>query len=101
MIKWISPILMMKIKLILINVNVMKDDVNVKEIQLNIFFYCHFFLFFSLIEEEHFKRQTQVVQRNLPRPNDVNLTILRPANAEGPMNDFQKVELLLIFVFNK
>jgi hypothetical protein len=80
----------------------MKDDVNVREIQLNIFFHCcFFFLFFSLIEEEHFKRQTQVVQRNLPRPNDVNLTILRPANAEGPMNDFQKVELLLIFVFNK
>jgi hypothetical protein len=50
------------------------------------------FFFSSLIEEEHFKRQTQVVQRNLPRPNDVNLTILRPANAEGPMNDLQKVE---------
>jgi pre-mRNA-splicing factor CDC5/CEF1 len=30
-------------------------------------------------QEEHFKRQTQVVQRNLPRPNDINLTILRPA----------------------
>jgi hypothetical protein len=54
--------------------------------------------FHSLIEEEHFKRQTQVVQRNLPRPNDVNLTILRPANAEGPINDLQKVELLLIII---
>jgi hypothetical protein len=55
-------------------------------------------IFFSfLVEEEHFKRQTQVVQRNLPRPNDINLTILRPANAEGPMNDLQKVKILLCF----
>jgi pre-mRNA-splicing factor CDC5/CEF1 len=46
-------------------------------------------------QEEHFKRQTQVVQRNLPRPNDVNLTILRPANAEGPINDLQKAEELI------
>ena len=53
-------------------------------------------LFFSLsfVEEEHFKRQTQVVQRNLPRPNDVNLTILRPANAEGPITDLQKVNFV-------
>ncbi|CAF0733392.1 unnamed protein product [Rotaria sordida] len=46
-------------------------------------------------QREHFKRQTQVVQRNLPRPNDINLTILRPANAEGPMSDFQKAEELI------
>ncbi|CAF2062203.1 unnamed protein product [Rotaria magnacalcarata] len=46
-------------------------------------------------QQEHFKRQTQVVQRNLPRPNDINLTILRPANAEGPMNDLQKAEELI------
>jgi len=50
-----------------------------------------------LVEEEHFKRQTQVVQRNLPRPNDINLTILRPANTEGPMSDFQKVKIFLLF----
>jgi len=56
-----------------------------------------FFLFF--VEEEHFKRQTQVVQRNLPRPNDINLAILRPANAEGPMSDFQKVKLLLFLFY--
>ncbi|CAF3422551.1 unnamed protein product [Rotaria sp. Silwood1] len=46
-------------------------------------------------QQEHFKRQTQVVQRNLPRPNDINLTILRPANAEGPMTDLQKAEELI------
>ncbi|CAF1010101.1 unnamed protein product [Rotaria sp. Silwood1] len=46
-------------------------------------------------QHEHFKRQTQVVQRNLPRPNDINLTILRPANAEGPMTDLQKAEELI------
>lgn len=46
-------------------------------------------------QEEHFKRQTQVVQRNLPRPNDINLTILRPANAKGPMTDIQKAEELI------
>ncbi len=46
------------------------------------------------IEQEHFKRQTQAVQRNLPRPNDINLTILRPANAEGPMTDLQKVRII-------
>ncbi|UJR33245.1 hypothetical protein I4U23_020700 [Adineta vaga] len=46
-------------------------------------------------EQELFKRQTQVVQRDLPRPNDVNVTILRPANAEGPMTDVQKAEELI------
>ncbi|CAF2406946.1 unnamed protein product [Rotaria sp. Silwood2] len=46
-------------------------------------------------QQEHFKRQTQVVQRNLPRPNDINLTILRPANVEGPMSDLQKAEELI------
>ncbi|CAF4847732.1 unnamed protein product, partial [Rotaria magnacalcarata] len=50
---------------------------------------------FDFLEQEHFKRQTQVVQRNLPRPNDINLTILRPANAEGPMTDLQKAEELI------
>lgn len=48
-------------------------------------------IFLLYLEQEHFKRQTQVVQRNLPRPNDINFTILRPANAEGPMTDLQKV----------
>ncbi len=57
-------------------------------------------LLISLVEEEHFKRQTQVVQRNLPRPNDINLTVLRPANAEGPMTDIQKVGLLLFYLIN-
>jgi len=46
-------------------------------------------------DEENFKRQTQVVQRNLPRPSDINLTVLRPANAEGPMTDLQKAEELI------
>ncbi|CAF1467415.1 unnamed protein product, partial [Adineta ricciae] len=46
-------------------------------------------------EQELFKRQTQVVQRDLPRPNDINLSILRPANAEGPMTDLQKAEELI------
>lgn len=46
-------------------------------------------------DEERFKRQTQVVQRNLPRPLDINLTVLRPANAEGPMSDLQKAEELI------
>lgn len=50
----------------------------------------------SFVEEEHFKRQTQVVQRNLPRPNDINLTILRPTNAKGPITDLQKVDHLLL-----
>jgi hypothetical protein len=52
------------------------------------------------IEQEHFKRQTQAVQRNLPRPNDINLTILRPANAEGPMSDLQKVRIIFLFFIN-
>ena len=53
--------------------------------------------FFS--DEERFKRQTQVVQRNLPRPLDINLTVLRPANAEGPMTDLQKVTMKIYFHF--
>ncbi|CAF4101596.1 unnamed protein product [Rotaria sordida] len=46
-------------------------------------------------QQEHFKRQTEVVQRNLLRPNDINLTILRSANAEGPMTVLQKAEELI------
>ena len=56
-----------------------------------------YFFTCETLEQEHFKRQTQVVQRNLPRPNDINLTILRPANAEGPMTDLQKVRITLFF----
>ncbi|CAF0819963.1 unnamed protein product [Didymodactylos carnosus] len=44
---------------------------------------------------EHFKRQTQAVQRQLPRPIDINHTILRPATIEAPMNDLQKAEELI------
>lgn len=49
-----------------------------------------------LVDEAHFKRQTQVVQRNLPRPNDINLTVLRPANAEASTNEIQKVSRLVL-----
>ncbi|CAF0847593.1 unnamed protein product [Didymodactylos carnosus] len=47
------------------------------------------------LAQEHFKRQTQAVQRQLPRPIDINHTVLRPSTVEAPMNDVQRAEELI------
>lgn len=41
------------------------------------------------------KRQSQAVQRNMPRPSDVNVTVLRPANIDPPLTGLQKAEELI------
>ena len=38
------------------------------------------------------KKRSQAVQRELPRPYDVNMSVLRPMGANDPqLNDLQKV----------
>lgn len=51
--------------------------------------------FFTELRE--LKRRSQAVQREMPRPSDVNATVLRPANVEPPLTGLQQVEDL---VFN-
>ena len=41
--------------------------------------------------EEEFKKLCQAVQRDLPRPLDVNSTVLRPSGMEAQLTDIQKV----------
>ncbi|XP_028414802.1 cell division cycle 5-related protein-like [Dendronephthya gigantea] len=48
-----------------------------------------------LEEEKERKLWSQAVQRDLPRPSDVNTTILRPANIEPPLTALQKAEELI------
>ncbi len=45
------------------------------------------------IEEKKYK--SQAVQRNLPRPSDMNHNILRPADMVQPLSDYQKAEELI------
>lgn len=37
------------------------------------------------------KKRSQAVQRNLPRPMDVNHAVLRPPNLDTPLTELQKV----------
>lgn len=48
-------------------------------------------------KEQEMKLRSQVVQRNLPRPPDVNI-VLRPPNTDPPLTDLQKV--IIIFFCN-
>lgn len=41
------------------------------------------------------KLQSRAVQRGLPRPLDVNASVLRPAHTEPPLTDLQKAEELI------
>lgn len=46
--------------------------------------------------EEEFRRQSQAVQRDLPRPLDVNMTVLRPTHMQDPpLTELQKAEELI------
>ncbi|CAF0824007.1 unnamed protein product [Brachionus calyciflorus] len=45
--------------------------------------------------EEEMKHKSQSVQRNLPRPTDINHNILRPADLAQPLNDYQKAEEMI------
>ena len=40
-------------------------------------------------------KRSSAVKRSLPRPIDVNHTVLRPLNSDPPLNDLQKAEELI------
>lgn len=42
-------------------------------------------------ELREMRRRSQSVQRNMPRPSDVNATVLRPPNVEPPLTGLQQV----------
>ena len=41
------------------------------------------------------KRRSQPVQRDLPRPTDMNHSVLRPLNSDPPLSDLQRAEELI------
>lgn len=45
--------------------------------------------------EHEMRLKSQAVQRNLPRPTDVNDNILRPADLAQPLSDYQKAEEMI------
>ncbi|XP_071545463.1 cell division cycle 5-like protein [Panulirus ornatus] len=45
--------------------------------------------------EAEMKKRSQAVQRNLPRPQEVNTTVLRPMHADIHLSDQQKAEELI------
>ncbi|KAK8379302.1 hypothetical protein O3P69_019288 [Scylla paramamosain] len=45
--------------------------------------------------EAEMKRRSQAVQRNLPRPQEVNVSVLRPMHADAHLSDQQKAEELI------
>ena len=45
--------------------------------------------------EQELKRRSQALQRDLPRPHDVNMTVLRPMNTDLHLSDLQKAEELI------
>jgi hypothetical protein len=42
--------------------------------------------------------RSQAVQRDLPRPQEVNSAILRPSHSDTPLTDLQKVNNYFIFL---
>lgn len=47
--------------------------------------------------EKELRSRSQVIQRNFPRPLDINI-VLRPANTDPPLTDLQKVYMFSSFV---
>ena len=45
--------------------------------------------------EQEFKRRSQAVQKDLPRPTEMNQTVLRPMNSDPPLTGLQKAEELI------
>merc|ERR1712223_1151324 len=50
---------------------------------------------FRLRREAELRRRSQAVQRDLPRPTDMNHSVLRPLNSDPPLSDLQKAEELI------
>merc|ERR1719412_1279312 len=45
--------------------------------------------------EAELKRRSQAVQRDLPRPTDMNDSVLRPLNSDPPLTELQRAEELI------
>jgi pre-mRNA-splicing factor CDC5/CEF1 len=45
--------------------------------------------------EKELRKRSQAVQRDLPRPTDMNDSVLRPLNSDPPLTDLQKAEELI------
>merc|ERR1711997_376193 len=45
--------------------------------------------------EEELKRRSQAVQKDLPRPTEMNQTVLRPLNSDPPLTGLQRAEELI------
>lgn len=58
------------------------------------FIVTHRLLCAHSVEAER-KLQSHAVQRGLPRPLDVNASVLRPAHTEPPLTELQKAEELI------
>ena len=50
------------------------------------------------VEEKERRLWSQSVRRDMPRPSDVNTTVLRPANIDPPLTALQKVLLHTVHV---
>jgi len=50
---------------------------------------------FKRRREAEFKRRSQAVQKDLPRPTEMNQTVLRPMNSDPPLTGLQKAEELI------
>merc|ERR1719273_2546702 len=48
-----------------------------------------------LAAEEALAKRSSAVKRSLPRPENVNHTVLRPLNSDPPLNELQKAEELI------
>merc|ERR1719188_827214 len=45
--------------------------------------------------EKELRRRSQAVQRDLPRPTDMNDSVLRPLNSDPPLTELQRAEELI------
>lgn len=52
-------------------------------------------ILFCLLGAAAFARRSLVVQRSLPRPADINMSVLRSRADSGPLTDLQKAEELI------
>ena len=52
-------------------------------------------LVFDFIEAAEFRRRAQAVQRDMPRPSDVNTAVLRPPEMKADLNAYQMVMCFL------
>lgn len=55
------------------------------------FFYILTIIFQPFLEAADFRRKAQAVQREMPRPCDVNTTVLRPKEIKADLNPLQLV----------